>query len=258
MKHALTLIVVLPLVGFLLNGFLATRFGGNRVGRTFVTAIGCGLPIAAFAAHARLPLPPAGGRLGAARRDRLHLGADRREELRDRVLLRPPDRGDDADRHRRRLADPRLLRRLHEGRRELRALLRVPQPVPVLHAPAGARPFAAGALRRLGGRRPRLVPADRLLVRAIPEKAAAGKKAFIVNRIGDAGFLLGMFVLWSDRRHAGHGPHQRGVRRRGDARGVGEPRRRAAVHRRDRQVGADTALRLAARRDGGPDARCPR
>ncbi|HQW37713.1 MAG TPA: NADH-quinone oxidoreductase subunit L, partial [Usitatibacteraceae bacterium] len=29
------------------------------------------------------------------------------------------------------------------------------------------------------------------------EKAAAGKKAFIVNRIGDAGFLLGMFVIYS-------------------------------------------------------------
>ena len=28
-------------------------------------------------------------------------------------------------------------------------------------------------------------------------KARAGKKAFIVNRIGDAGFLLGMFVLYS-------------------------------------------------------------
>jgi NADH-quinone oxidoreductase subunit L len=29
-----------------------------------------------------------------------------------------------------------------------------------------------------------------------PDKAAAGKKAFIANRIGDAGFLLGMFVLY--------------------------------------------------------------
>ena len=29
-----------------------------------------------------------------------------------------------------------------------------------------------------------------------PEKADAGKKAFIVNRIGDAGFLLGVFVLF--------------------------------------------------------------
>ncbi len=48
MKHALTLIVALPLAGFLLNGFLATRFGGNRVGKAFVTATACGLPIAAF------------------------------------------------------------------------------------------------------------------------------------------------------------------------------------------------------------------
>ena len=30
-----------------------------------------------------------------------------------------------------------------------------------------------------------------------PEKASAGKKAFIVNRIGDLGFLIGMFVLFS-------------------------------------------------------------
>jgi len=29
-----------------------------------------------------------------------------------------------------------------------------------------------------------------------PAKAAAGKKAFITNRIGDAGFLVGMFLLW--------------------------------------------------------------
>jgi NADH-quinone oxidoreductase subunit L len=29
-----------------------------------------------------------------------------------------------------------------------------------------------------------------------PAKAAAGKKAFITNRIGDAGFLLGLFLLW--------------------------------------------------------------
>jgi NADH-quinone oxidoreductase subunit L len=44
----LTLIVLLPLLGFLLNGTLATRFGGNRVGKPFVTAVGCGLPILAF------------------------------------------------------------------------------------------------------------------------------------------------------------------------------------------------------------------
>jgi len=45
----LTLIVLLPLLGFLLNGVLATRLGGNLVGKRFVTVVGCGLPLAAFA-----------------------------------------------------------------------------------------------------------------------------------------------------------------------------------------------------------------
>ncbi len=44
----LTLIVLLPLLGFLLNGVLATQLGGNRVGKPFVIAVGCGLPILAF------------------------------------------------------------------------------------------------------------------------------------------------------------------------------------------------------------------
>ena len=40
------------------------------------------------------------------------------------------------------------------------------------------------------------LPADRLLV---PEAgaAAAAKKAFLVNRIGDFGFVLGMFLIWT-------------------------------------------------------------
>ena len=41
----LTLIVVLPLLGFVLNGLL-----GNRLGKGFVSAVGCGLPAIAFAA----------------------------------------------------------------------------------------------------------------------------------------------------------------------------------------------------------------
>jgi NADH-quinone oxidoreductase subunit L len=39
----LTLIVLLPLAGFVLNGLV-----GNRLGKRFVTAVGCGLPILAF------------------------------------------------------------------------------------------------------------------------------------------------------------------------------------------------------------------
>src|SRR5947199_321466 len=38
----LTSIVLLPLLGFLLNGILATRLGGNVVGKPFVTAVGLG------------------------------------------------------------------------------------------------------------------------------------------------------------------------------------------------------------------------
>ncbi len=39
----LTLIVLLPLLGFLLNGLL-----GNRLGKRFVCVIGCALPAIAF------------------------------------------------------------------------------------------------------------------------------------------------------------------------------------------------------------------
>ena len=54
---------------------------------------------------------------------------------------------------------------MHEevGQR-VRALLLVPEPVRVVHAGAGARLELPGDVRRLGRRRPLLVPADRLLV----------------------------------------------------------------------------------------------
>ena len=45
----LTAIVLLPLLGFVLNGVLATRLGGNHVGNRSVAIIGCGLPLLAFA-----------------------------------------------------------------------------------------------------------------------------------------------------------------------------------------------------------------
>ncbi len=48
LPHALAIIVLLPLVGFLLNGVLATQLGGNRVGKGFVNVVACGLPLAAF------------------------------------------------------------------------------------------------------------------------------------------------------------------------------------------------------------------
>jgi NADH-quinone oxidoreductase subunit L len=49
MTAVLMPIVVLPLLGFVLNGMLATRVGGNRAGNPFVTVVGCGLPLLALA-----------------------------------------------------------------------------------------------------------------------------------------------------------------------------------------------------------------
>ena len=45
MDRLLTVIVLLPLAGFLLNGLF-----GNRLGKRFVSVVGCGLPLLAFAA----------------------------------------------------------------------------------------------------------------------------------------------------------------------------------------------------------------
>ena len=84
--------------------------------------------------------------------------------------------------------------------------------------------------------------------------ADAGKKAFIVNRIGDFGFLIAMFLLFANIGTL-------------DFAGVRGAARRARVRRRGRhgdlplplprlrrQERADPALRLAARRHGRPDA----
>jgi NADH-quinone oxidoreductase subunit L len=57
-SHPLTVIVLLPLAGFLLNGL-----AGNRLATRFVSAIGCGLPILAFLVTLKcfLDLQAAGG-----------------------------------------------------------------------------------------------------------------------------------------------------------------------------------------------------
>ena len=85
----------------------------------------------------------------------------------------------------------------------------------------------------------------------------AGKKAFVVNRIGDFAFIIGMslaFVTFGtvDFREIAL---EAAPMAAGDATLRHAVAHHAAVlRRRDRQVGADPALRLAAGRDGGPDA----
>ena len=85
----------------------------------------------------------------------------------------------------------------------------------------------------------------------------AGKKAFVVNRIGDFGFILGMLLIFAtfgtldfQARRGGSG--HAGAR---DARhGRHDDCHAAALRRRDRQIGADSAAHLAAGRDGRSDA----
>jgi NADH-quinone oxidoreductase subunit L len=48
----------------------------------------------------------------------------------------------------------------------------------------------------VGRRGPLLLPADGFFFTK-PSAADAGKKAFIVNRIGDFGFILGMLALFA-------------------------------------------------------------
>ena len=140
-------------------------------------------------------------------------------------------------------------------RRRLLALLRLPEPVHVLHVGAGAGRELPAAVCRLGRRGPGELPADRLL---LPKTSAAnaGKKAFVVNRIGDFGFLLAMFLLIA---HFGSLNFTPGLRDDRPASGVAGRAfsyrdRAAAGAGRGGQVGADSAVRVAAGRDGGPDA----
>ena len=77
---------------------------------------------------------------------------------------------------------------------------------------AGARRQLPGDVRRLGGRRAVLLPADRVLVQREGRTPTPGKKAFIVNRIGDFGFLVAMFLIF--QRHSARSTSSGGVRAR--------------------------------------------
>ena len=74
----------------------------------------------------------------------------------------------------------------------------------------------------------------------------AGKKAFLVNRVGDFGFTLGMFA---DLRHHRHAAVHRRVRAggEGDRLGHADLDLPAALHRRRRQERPVPAARVAAR-----------
>jgi NADH-quinone oxidoreductase subunit L len=114
------------------------------------------------------------------------------------VPARSAVRDDDSDRHRHRHADSRLLDRLHGGRaaRRVRAVLLLPEHVLLLHAHARPGKQLPGDVRGWEG----VGLCSYLLIGYWYEKKSAsdaGKKAFITNRVGDWGFVLGVFLIFS-------------------------------------------------------------
>ncbi len=189
--NLLTWIVVLPLAGFVLNGL-----AGNRLGKRFVSAVGCGLPIASFVLTAKCFLDLRGGGYAA---------------LADTAFTWA------------RIGDETFAVAFWFDRLSAVMTLIVTGVGSLIHVysigymredRSYARYFAylnlflffmlllvlGKSLLVLFVGWEGVGLASYLLVGFWFEdmaKARAGKKAFIVNRIGDAGFLLGMFVLYS-------------------------------------------------------------
>ena len=190
MTMPLTLIVVLPLIGFLINGL-----AGNALGKRFVSVIGCGLPIASFAiavwSVAQLLAADGAPRIETAF-TWAQIGGSSFE------IAFYLDR----------LSSVMVLIVTGVG-----SLIHLYSMGYMKDDESYARFFAY--LNLFLFFMLLLVLGRSLLVLFVgwegvglasylligfwfedPEKAAAGKKAFITNRVGDAGFLLGMFLLF--------------------------------------------------------------
>jgi len=187
--NLLTLIVLLPLAGFLLNGLL-----GPRLGKGFVSLVGCGLPILAFLATVRafMQLHGAGEALVETSYTWAAVGDfkfdvafyfDRLSALMTLIvtgvgsLIHVYSTGymkDDAS-YARYFAYLNLF---------LFFMLLLVLGRSLLVCFVGWEGVGLASYLLIG------------FWFEDPEKAAAGKKAFITNRVGDAGFLLGMFLLY--------------------------------------------------------------
>jgi len=189
MTSLLTLIVLLPLAGFLANGLF-----GNRLGNRFVSVVGCGLPLVAFAVTIQCFLDLQAG--GTPLLDTVYRWATIGEHTFD-VAFRFD-----------RLTAVMTLIVTGVG-----SLIHIYSTGYMKEDASYARYFSY--LNLFLFFMLMLVLGRSLLVLFVgwegvglasylligfwfedPDKARAGKKAFITNRIGDAGFLLGMFLLY--------------------------------------------------------------
>jgi NADH-quinone oxidoreductase subunit L len=185
----LTLIAVLPLAGFFANGLL-----GNRLGKPFVTVVGCGLPILAFVIALK------------SFSDLVAGGTPIVETV--FTWARFGDRSFDVAFYFDRLSAVMTLIVTGVG-----SLIHVYSTGYMKEDRSYARFFAY--LNLFLFFMLLLVLGRSLLVLFVgwegvglasylligfwfedPDNARAGKKAFITNRVGDAGFLLGMFLLY--------------------------------------------------------------
>ena len=182
-------IVLLPLLGFLINGLT-----GNRTGKGFVSLVACGLPILAFiiAINATMQLMATGGPLvqtvftWAQFADRPFEIAFYFDRLTAVMTLIVTGVGS--------LIHVYSIGYMHDDKSYARYF-------------AYLNLFLFFMLMLVLGRSLLVLfvgwegvgLASYLLIGfwfEDPEKAAAGKKAFITNRVGDAGFLIGMFLLY--------------------------------------------------------------
>ena len=162
--------------------------------------------------------------------------------------------GDAVLRDARRDAGDGLLDQLHARRPALRLVLRDHLALRRVDADAGARGQPAAALLRVGAGRALLDAADRLLQRqAVGRRSGeegvhhdAHRRCRAAHRHHHPVHADTHLQHPADPAHGRSGRHQQQVAHR---------RRDLHVRRRLRQVGAVPAARLAAGRDGGPDAR---
>ncbi len=190
MTHPLVAIVVLPLLGFLLNGLL-----GDRLGKRFVSTVGCGLPILAFvvAVNCFFQLSAAGH---APLLDTAYTWATIGGSSFEVSFY-----FDDLS------AVMALIVTGVGSLIHLYSMGYMKEDASYARYFAYLNLFLFFMLLLVLGRSLLVLfvgwegvgLASYLLIGfwfGDPEKAAAGKKAFITNRVGDAGFLLGMFLLY--------------------------------------------------------------
>src|SRR4029077_3348025 len=143
--------------------------------------------------------------------------------------------------HRGRVADHHLLGRLHGSRSRPPEVLRLHEPVHRVHAAARAGRQLPGALRRVGGRRPGLLPAHRVL--AGPELGGGGGEEGVRGEPGrrrrpDPGHLLDVQRVRDGVLYRGVPPGAVRRQRGGDRAGIPAAARRGSYGLGKRQYAA--------------------